>query len=88
MGEQYKAVLEEKIEQLGGSNIRVYINAEGVHPKYKEHLEATFRDAGVRFVESRDEANFVFDGHCEPVSRLGQIVAFFRNDQLAFAGAW
>ena len=87
MGEQYKAVLEDKIKELGGQNLRVFINDEGVHPKYREHLEATFREAGVRFVESREEANFVFEGHSEPAINLGQVVAFFRNEQIAFQGA-
>jgi hypothetical protein len=88
MGEQYKAVLEEKIKELGGQNLRVFINDEGVHPKYREHLEATFIEAGVRFVASREEANFVFDGHSEPAFHFGQVVAFFTNEQIAFQGAF
>ena len=87
MGEQYKAVLEEKIKELGGSRLRVFINDEGVHPKYREHLEATFKQAGVRFVESREQANFVFEGHSEPAFHIGQVVAFFTNEQIAFQGA-
>lgn len=87
MGEQYRAILEEKIREFGGDSLRVFINAEGVNPHYKQHLDDTFRDAGVRFVSSRSEANFVFDGDCEPSYLPGQIVAFFTNKQLAFAGA-
>jgi hypothetical protein len=45
MGERYKATLERKIKEFGGSNLRVFINAEGVNPHYKQHLEDTFRDA-------------------------------------------
>jgi hypothetical protein len=89
MGEQYRAVLEEKIRELGSGNLRVYINADGVNPHYKQHLEDTFRDAGVRFVSSRAEANFVFEGNCEPAYQAGQIVAFFSGpEQLSFAGAF
>ncbi len=87
MGERYRATLEKKIAEFGGSNLRVYINAEGVNPHYKQHLEDTFRDAGVRFVSIRAEANFVFDGDCEPSYLPGQMVAFFRSGNLAFAGA-
>ena len=87
MGEQYKAALEEKIKELGGENLRVFINDEGVHPRYREHLEATFKEAGVRFVATREEANFVFDGHSEPAYDFGQVVAFFTNEQIAFQGA-
>jgi hypothetical protein len=86
MGEQYKEGLRQRIDELGAENLRVYINQEGVHPRYYEHLEATFTDAGVKFVASRREANFVFEGHCEPVNVPGQVVAYFRNDALQFAG--
>jgi len=88
MGERYKATLELKIKEFGGSNLRVFINAEGVNPHYKQHLEDTFREAGVRFVPCRGEANFVFDGDCEPNYLPGQIVAFFTNGNLAFAGGF
>jgi hypothetical protein len=89
MGERYRAALEEKIRELGSSNLRVYINADGVHPHYKQHLEDTFRDAGVRFVDNRQEANFVFEGNCEPAHHAGQIVAFFSgHEELSFAGAF
>jgi len=88
MGERYKATLEKKIKEFGGSNLRVFINADGVNPHYKQHLEDTFREAGVRFVSSRAEANFVFDGDCEPNHLPGQIVAFFTDGNLAFAGAF
>jgi hypothetical protein len=89
MGERYRAALEEKIRELGSSNLRVYINAGGVHPHYQQHLEDTFRDAGVRFVSSRQEANFVFEGNCEPAYHPGQIVAFFSGrEELSFAGAF
>ena len=87
MGQQYKAVLEEKIRELGGENLRVFINVDGVHPKYKEHLEQTFSEAGVRFVNNREEANFVFDGYCEPEFLPGQVAAYFAGEQLFFAGA-
>jgi hypothetical protein len=40
----------------------------------------------VQFVESRAEANFVFEGHCEPATQPGKIVAFFKNEELHFAG--
>jgi hypothetical protein len=88
MGERYKATLEAKIREFGGSNLRVFINADGVNPHYKQHLEETFRGEGVRFVSSRAEANFVFDGDCEPNYLPGQIVAFFSGGDLAFAGAF
>ena len=39
MGEKYKATLEQKIKEFGGHNLRVFINADGVHPHYKQHLE-------------------------------------------------
>lgn len=89
MGERYRAALQDKIRELGSENLRVYINADGVHPHYKQHLEDTFRDAGVPFVASRQEANFVFEGNCEPAFEPGQIVAFFSApEQLSFAGAF
>jgi hypothetical protein len=88
LGEKYKDELEQKIRQFGGENLRVYINAEGVHPHYYEHLTETFKGEGVQFVSSRKEANFVFEGSCEPSYEMGQIVAFFNQDQsLSFAGA-
>jgi hypothetical protein len=86
MGEKYKAELQERINELGGENLRVFINEEGVHPRYYKHLQETFRESGVRFVENRAEANFVFEGHCEPATQPGKIVAFFRNEELHFAG--
>jgi len=87
MGEKYKATLEKKIAEFGGSNLRVFINADGVNPHYKQHLEDTFKEAGVRFVATRQEANFVFDGDCEPSRLPGQIVAFFRGGDVAFDGS-
>ena len=86
MGEKYKAKLQERINELGAENLRVYINEEGVDPRYYQHLEDTFKEAGVKFVASRQEANFVFEGHCEPASVAGKIVAFFRNQELQFEG--
>jgi hypothetical protein len=86
MGEKYRATLERKIAEVGGANLRVFINANGVNPHYKQHLEDTFKAAGVRFVEERAEANFVFEGDCEPARLPGQIVAFFRGEDVAFEG--
>ena len=87
MGEKYKATLVKKIAEVGGNNLRVFINADGVNPHYKQHLEDTFQEAGVHFVASRAEANFVFEGDCEPARLPGQIVAFFRGGDVAFEGA-
>ena len=87
MGEKYKATLVKKIAEFGGTNLRVFINAEGVDPHYKQHLEDTFKEAGVRFVSSRAEANFVFEGDCEPARLPGQIVAFFKGGDVAFDGS-
>lgn len=86
MGEKYKAELQEMIEQLGARNLRVYINPDGVHPQYYKHLEDTFKTSGVKFVTSREEANFVFEGHSEAASLPGRVVAYFSNEQLQFAG--
>ena len=87
MGEAYKEILEAKIQELGGgSGLRVYINSKGVDPHYRQHLQDTFEGAGVRFVDSREGANFVFDGHCEPIPHDSQVTAFFRGNQLAFTG--
>jgi hypothetical protein len=86
MGEKYKATLVKKIAEFGGGNLRVFINADGVDPHYKQHLEDTFQEAGVRFVSSRAEANFVFEGDCEPARLPGQIVAFFKGGDVAFEG--
>ncbi len=87
MGRRYRAELQERINELGAENLRVYLNAEGVDPRYYQHLEETFSEAGVKFVASREEANFVFEGHCEPETVPGKIVAFFRGQQLQFVGA-
>jgi len=86
MGEQYRQAIEEKISELGAENLRVFINQDGVNPHYRQHLEDTFRDAGVRFVSSRDEANLVFEGNSTPAYRTGQVAAFFSAGQLLFAG--
>lgn len=86
MGEKYKATLVKKIAEFGGSNLRVFINADGVNPHYKQHLEDTFKEAGVKFVSTRQEANFVFEGDCEPSRLPGQIVAFFKGGEVAFDG--
>lgn len=87
MGEQYRAILEDKIRNLGGSNLRVYINPEGVNPHYYQHLKETFESAQVKFVDQRAEANFVFDGNCAPVYHGGQVAAYFQEGQLVFAGS-
>ena len=86
MGEKYRQIIEEKILELGAEKLRVYINNEGVDPHYRQHLEETFRDAGVRFVSSREEANLVFEGNANPSYGTGQVVAFFQSGRLAFAG--
>lgn len=88
MGEQYRQNIEEKIKELGAANLRVFINQDGVNPHYRQHLEETFRDAGVRFVSSRAEANLVFEGNQTPAYKEGQVVAFFQNSRLMFAGAF
>jgi hypothetical protein len=87
MGEQYKQTIEDKIGELGADNLRVFINPVGVNPHYRQHLEDTFRDAGVCFVSSRAEANLVFEGDETPEPQPGQVVAFFQESQLVFAGA-
>ena len=86
MGEKYRAELENRINELGADNLRVYINEDGVHPAYYQHLQETFLKAGVKFVGSKQEANFVFEGHCEFINVPGQIVAYFSNEELQFAG--
>ena len=87
MGEKYRQTIEEKTRELGAEKLRVYINHVGVDPHYLEHLEATFRDAGVRFVAKREEINLVFEGIENPLYEKGQIVAFFQESQLMFAGS-
>ena len=87
MGEQYRQTIEEKISELGAGNLRVFINQDGVNPHYRQHLEDTFREAGVRFVSNRVDANLVFEGNSAPAHRPGQVVAFFQESQLMFAGA-
>lgn len=87
MGEEYRQTIEDKITELGAENLRVFINADGVNQHYRQHLEDTFRDAGVRFVSSREEANLIFEGNQSPSYREGQIAAFFSAGQLVFAGA-
>jgi hypothetical protein len=87
MGEQYRQTIEDKINELGTDNLRVFINPDGVHPPYRQHLEDTFLDAGVRFVSSREEANLVFEGNEIAEPRPGQVVAFFQENQLVFTGA-
>ena len=87
MGEQHRHTIEAKIHQLGAENLRVFIDPDGVNPHYRQHLEDTFRDAGVQFVAVREEANLVFEGDRHPQPRPGQIVAFFQASQLMFAGA-
>ncbi len=86
MGEQYRQTIQDKIAELGAENLLVFINEDGLSPHYRQHLEDTFRDAGVRFVSRRDEANLVFDGNGTPSYGTGQVVAFFQAGQLAFAG--
>ena len=87
MGEQHRQTIEKKIRELGAENLRVFINADGLNPHYRQHLEDTFRDAGVRFVSRRDDANLVVEGNAAPSYQSGQIVAFFQEQQLVFAGA-
>ncbi len=87
MGEQYRQTIEEKIRELGAEQLRVFINQDGVNPHYRQHLEDTLRDAGVRFVSRRDEANLVFEANGTPSYGTGQVVAFFQSGQLAFSGA-
>ncbi len=87
MGEQYRQTIEEKISELGAEKLRVFINEDGVNPHYRQHLEETFRDAGVRFVARREEANLVFEGNQTPSYHAGQIVAFFQESRLVFVGA-
>ena len=87
MGEQYRQTIEDKISELGAENLRVFIKEDGVNPHYRRHLEETFREAGVRFVSSRKEANLVFEGDKTPSYQSGQVVAFFQENRLLFAGA-
>ena len=87
MGEKYRQTIEEKIRELGAEHLRVFINQDGVNPHYRQHLEDSFRDAGVRLVSSRGEANLVFEGDGTPSYHTGQVVAFFQSGQLAFSGA-
>ncbi len=87
MGEQYKARLEEIVADLGPERLRVYLNPAGVSAVYRKHVEDTFSSLNVTFVATRDEANFVFDGHSEPARREGQIVAIFRDNELVVEGA-
>jgi len=86
VGEQYQETIEQKISELGAKNLRVFINADGLSPHYRQHLENTFRDAGVQFVSNHDEANLVFEGSRFPEPRAGQVVAYFKESQLMFAG--
>lgn len=87
MGERYRDLLQNKIQELGGENLTVYINERGVDPHYLEHLHELLKEQGATFVADREGANFVFDGHCEPSFLPGQIVAFFRAEELTFEGA-
>lgn len=87
MGEKYRQTIEEKIRELGAEKLRVYINHEGAYRHYLQHLEATLRNAGVRFVAKREEANLVFEGNQNPLYEQGQIIAFFQERQLMFAGS-
>ena len=87
MGEKYRQTIQEKISELGAENLCVFLNEGGLSPHYRQHLEDTFREAGVRFVSSRAEANLVFEGHGAPSARAGQVVAFFQGSQLTFSGA-
>ncbi len=87
MGEQYRQSIETKINDLGAQNLRVFIDPDGVDPHYQHHLEGTFQKAGVQFVSTREAANLVFEGNRRPKQRPGQIVAFFQEGQLMFAGA-
>ncbi len=87
MGEKYRELLEHKIRELGGENLRVFINERGVDPHYLKHLDQLLKAEGAAFVKDRTDANFVFDGHCEPSFGPGQVVAFFKAEDLAFAGA-
>lgn len=86
MGEQYRRSLEEKIKELGAGKLSVFINSDGVDPHYQRHLEDTFRDAGVRFVLKREEANFIFEGSCSPSFHAGKVIAYFQGGQLSFMG--
>lgn len=86
MGEAYRSLLEQKIMQLGRTHLRVYINPAGVDPHYLLHLEEMFRTARATFVLSREDANFVFEGTCEPHSLPGQVTAFFTDSRLEFLG--
>ena len=86
MGEQYRQTIEEKIGELGAENLRAFINQDGVNSHYRQHLENTFREAGVRFVSRREEANLVFGGNETPSYGTGQVVAFFHSGRLAFVG--
>ena len=87
MGEEYRQTSEQKIEELGAENLRAFINHEAVNPHYRQHLEDTFRDAGVRFVANHADANLMFEGSQTPSYEKGQIVAFFQENRLMFARA-
>ncbi len=87
MGREYKAALQQEIRRLGGgANLRVFINPDGVSPHYLEHLEETFREEGVTFVQTAKEANFVFQGDQVSAFDTGQVAAFFRGGRMVLEG--
>ena len=87
MGREHRAALQDEIRKLGGGGkLRVFIDDDGISPHYRQHLEDTFREEGVKFVDARREANFVFSGQVESTPGIGQVFAFFRGGQLVLEG--
>jgi hypothetical protein len=78
--------LKAKINEPSAEKLRVFVDPEGINPHYQQHLEDTFRHAGVQFVATREEANLVIDGSGSPSYGTGQVAAFVQSGQLAFAG--
>jgi len=87
MGEEYRAILEEKLRSMAGVNIRVFIDDAAVSPHYRKHLEDTVMGAGASIVATRAQANVVFGKEAESSLTPGVLFAFIAGGQMHFQGA-
>jgi hypothetical protein len=65
MGKNYAEPFRQLVRELGHSKLKAFIVADGIDPRYQEHILDTLNEMGVPIALTTEEANFVIDGYVE-----------------------